>query len=216
MTTVTPSLTLRRCVEVVVRTKIQCRDDPELRDMSITDGPAAEEVEGIKQNLVLGCAIPQTVLMLKEVNEPRLLSLISVCTEGQPILLHPQAGAPPFMRRLATSWYINVMGRDDGLEGAVLLDGETHLGAVTIRAAIEYGIKLTGSEPEIYASVLKRNRRARRALKALGFYRHKGSDKIEGSDVMVRAAGLPLPSAPPVAAYKPLVLGPEHEFPLAA
>jgi hypothetical protein len=205
-------------LEVVVRTKAQCRDDPDLRAFSVHDGPAAVEVQSIVSNLVSGEAVPQTVVMLKEEGSSQVLGLISVRLEGRSELMGPFVpfAVPPFMQKLVASTYINVVARDDRFEGAVLADGETHLGFATMLAGVELASVLTGTAPEMWAVVKKTNGRSKRALKAVGFHRDPHSDKFE-ADVFVRRAGLPLPPVPPRSAYRPLLVrGPQHDHPLAA
>jgi hypothetical protein len=202
-------------VEVVVRTKAQCRDDPDLRAFSVHDGPAAAEVQGIVSNLVSGEAVPQTVVMLKEEGSSQVLGLISVRLEGRWECMMPGA-APSFVQKLAASTYVNALARDDRFEGAVLADGKTHLGFATVLAGVELASVLTGTAPEMWALVKKTNGRSKRALKGVGFHRGPHSDKFE-VDVFVRRAGLPLPPVPPRSAYRPLrVRGPQHDHPLAA
>jgi len=201
---------------VVVRTKAQCRDDPDLEAFLVEDGPAAEQCESIRANLCSGEAKEQTVVMLKEEGSSQVLSLISVWPGGRPEWAAPFWQGPAWVKQLArTTAYVGLLARDTRLEGSVLADGETPLGFATVRAGLEFAISPGSSTPvPLWAVTERSNDRAHRALGHGGFHRDSRSSEWT-ADVLVRRGGRRLREAPPLSAYRPLRPLPGYEYPLA-
>ena len=191
-------------VEVSLRSKDQCQDDPALRDFLCEDGPAAKEVAIILENLLSGEALPQTVLLLNEQGSGELLGLASVRLDGN-AQLRRRPSAPWFLRRLASNPYVNLIARDGRRRNTILSDGETRLGSVLVRAALEaVEHELRAPQlPTVWALLQRSNEASKRAFSAYAFYPHDRSDE-NPQDVYVRRAGRRLPPAPPLSAYLPL------------
>jgi hypothetical protein len=195
---------LERPVVVVVKTKAQCVEDPDLEAFAVEDGPAAEECESIRRNLLSGDAVEQTVAMLKEDGAGRLLGLVSVRFDGRANWREPFAKVPPLLKKLSRTAYINVLARDTRLEGCVLADGETRLGDALVRAGLELATFPDARTPlPLCALALRENHRSHRAFEAQGFRVHADSWQCN-QDVLVRRGGRPLLKAPPHQAYSPL------------
>jgi hypothetical protein len=191
-------------VEVSLRSKEQCEGDARLREFHCADGPAAREVEIILENLISGEALPQAVAFLTDSASGALLGLASVRLDGN-AQIRRRSSAPWFLRRLSANPYVNLIARDGRWRNAVLGDGETRLGSVLVRAALEViEHELSAVQlPTIWALVQRKNDLSKQAFAAYAFYPHARSQE-NPQDVYVRRSGRPLPPPPDPSAYRPL------------
>jgi hypothetical protein len=191
-------------IEVSLRSKEQCEGDTRLPELRCADGPAAREVEIILENLFSGEAVPQTVALLSESGSGALVGIASVRLDGN-AQIRGRPSAPWFLRRLAANPYVNVIVRDERWRNVVLSDGETRLGSVLVRAALEaIGHELRSERlPTVWALVQPSNDASKQAFSAYAFYPHDRSEE-NPQEVYVRRAGRPLPPPPEPSAYRPL------------
>jgi hypothetical protein len=191
-------------VVVSVKTSAECRGDPDLAAFRVDDGPAAAECEAIRTRLLSGEAHEQTVAMLREEGSSQILSLISIRFDGRSGWQRPFVQLPPFLRRLVHKPYVNLVARDSRFARCTLADGETRLGAATLRAGLELAMAPPSEAPQpLWALIDPTNERARRAFAAAGFRVHPRSRDL-GAHVLVRRRDLPLGPAPVPDAYRPL------------
>lgn len=201
---VTDPIVLAAPVRVTLHTKAQCIDDPRLADFVCGPGPATAEVRAIVENLLNGDALPQTVAMLSDAASEELLGIASVRVDGN-AQIRAKASTPWFLRRLSVNPYVNVVARDERFRNHVLSDGQTRLGTVLVRAALEAIEQELGGGPlpAIWALIRRRNLASKRAFRQLAFYPHARSAENQ-QDVFVRRAGRTLPPPPHPSAYVPL------------
>lgn len=191
---------------VVLRDKSECAGDRQLEGFDAGGGPAGEEVRMIVENLLSGEALPQTVAMLKEEPSGELVGFASVRMDGN-AQVRAKPTTPWFLRRIANNPYVNVVARDERYRNRVLCDGQTRLGVVLVRAALEVvQLELADSQapqmPSVWALIRRQNQASKRAFRRLAFYPHARSRENQ-QDVYVRRAGRALPPAPDPGAYRP-------------
>jgi hypothetical protein len=193
----------RAPVQVLLRTKDECVEDPDLAGFRCGDGPAANEVQMIVGNLLSGEALEQTVALLKEQDSGALLGVVSIRMDGN-AQIHSKAATPWFLRRISASPYVNLLARDERFRDHLLADGRTRLSAALLRAGLEVvaAERGGGSLPSVWALVKRENLAAKRAFGQLAFHLHDRSAE-NPQDIFVRRAGKPLPPAPSLDAYVP-------------
>jgi hypothetical protein len=191
-------------VDISLLSKEECEGDPRLGGFRCDDGPAAREVEIILENLISGEALPQAVALLTDAASGSLLGIASVRTDGN-AQIRRRPSAPWFLRRMAANPYVNMVARDVRWRNTVLSDGETRLGSVLVRAALEVieGECAVEQMPTVWALVQRKNEISKQAFGDYAFYPHARSAE-NSQDVYIRRAGRPLPPAPPASAYRPL------------
>ncbi len=187
-------------MHVELRSKAQCAGDPRLEDFQAGDGPAANEVRLILENLHSGEALPQTVALLSD-EGGALLGIASIRLDGNP-QLRPKPSTPWFVRRLSRNPYVNLIARDERYRNHLLCDGETRLGTAILRAGLEIVEHELGSRslPTIWALVRRGNEASKRTFGEFAFYPHDRSSENQ-QDVFVRRAGRALPPPPAEGAY---------------
>jgi len=209
---------LSHAVHVLVKTEEECVDDPLLAELSCQDGPVAESVQGKISNLLNGNAWPQTVAYLIEEDTDTLVALATVCLDGHP---NSHTFRTAHTRRIAHHPHVNVLVRDDRFRNRVLLDGRTRMGTAALHAILEVILRerpdpQMGGLPLCWAFVDPDNHASLRAFGTRGFLPRKAKPvwhnpgggrllPIERDLVVVRAAGKPLPPAPPPHCYRPVL-----------
>ena len=198
------TIELRGPVVVSVKASTECYDDPDLARFLVADGPAAVECEAIRARLLAGEAHEQTVAMLRPEGSSEILSLISIRFDGRSGWQRRFVQLPRFLRRLVHKPYVNLLARDTRYARCLLADGETSLGAATLRAGLELATAPGAVAPlPLWALTDRDNHRARRAFTDVGFRVHPASRSFE-ADVVVRRRDLALGPAPAPHAYRPL------------
>jgi hypothetical protein len=175
-------------------------------------------VRDIILRLLRGKALEQTVGFLVEEATDRLVGIVSVRPKGRPENAW-QLDLPEFYRRLCAGVpYVNLLVRDRRFEDTVLSDGDTRVGPILVRVAMELiARECPGqSPPRVWALVKRDNSRAIRAFARNAFLPDPRS--LPGGEqlVLIRSAGKELPCAPRASAFQPVSAGTSREGTLAA
>ncbi len=174
-------------------------DNAQLAALTVSDGPAVDEINSIKRNLVAGEALPQKVALAKRVDTGELLGFANVRHHTEPFV----GVDPPFwLDTLRRHRYVGALARDDKYFKCRLADGKTWLGGALVRSVVELVTPTDELPPKLWAFAWRINERSHRAFEGRGFRVHPRSPECS-QDVLVRPADEELSPPPGLDAYIP-------------